>query len=588
MEKKVSFGKYTVLEVIGRGRFGIVVRAIDQALDIKRAIKVIYPNIALDRIFIQHLKQEIQQVVRLRNPHIIQIHDFDSINNRIHYVMDYVPGGSLRHHIDEHGPIPFEKSIDILNQIADAIDQAHEQGLVHRDLKPENILFNDSEFEGAEDSVFLGDFGLVQALAAADEKTIISITGGFLGTPAYMAPEAWDNQDITPAVDIYSFACVAYEMLVGKILFAGESPVEIMKKHTTEGPRYPASWDLRKNQGRLDIFTQALSKDPTTRFRTAREFISAIETSYNANLQTSGIPVEQKKEQAQRDPSDLIAKPETRDDPEPKRKKRLIIGGVTILIATLSVLGLLYGQFDRLIPALGEIDPLALLKANPTITNTPAEIEKSTSTPQPTDLPTSTSVVEPRHDMMVQLINDLHQNDDLSTTDGQYHEVPDEELSFAKIGAYHWLDTGLILGDFVVQSEVSLDNSTDTPNLEDAGCGYVFRYESEEDHYVIRLTMDGYVTLSRIVDGRQVDLGVEYYGPVFMDDLATKLTLVMDGTHIKFFVNDERVLHRTGQGLYKGMLTLAVFSGTNKQPGTTCDFQKVDIWELPYVEPTPP
>lgn len=172
----------------------------------------------------------------LKHAQIVPVYDLGEDQGRIYLAMEYMPGGSLKELLKGEGAMPFPRAVEVLEQISEALDYAHEKKIVHRDIKPENILFDENG------KVYLTDFGFAKSLASADSSTTMSVTGGILGTPAYMSPEAWDGKGNTPTSDIYSLACVFYEMLTGNVLFEGGSPTEVMKHHVINGPDLPINW----------------------------------------------------------------------------------------------------------------------------------------------------------------------------------------------------------------------------------------------------------------------------------------------------------------------------------------------------------
>jgi len=266
----IKLGKYTLLEEIGRGGYGTVYRARDDALLIERAVKVLHPALVADPSFIERFREEARLVARLKHPNIAPVYDLGEDQGRIYLAMEHFSGGSLKDVLIKDGSMPFSRALEELHQVASALDYAHKQDLVHRDVKPGNILFDD------QGNAYLTDFGFAKSLASADRSTTMSLTGGVLGTPAYMSPEAWDGEGWTPASDVYSLACVFFEMLMGKPLFDGESPTRLMKQHVIEGPRLPESWPMGVPEGINQVFKKALADIPEARFANMASFVHAL------------------------------------------------------------------------------------------------------------------------------------------------------------------------------------------------------------------------------------------------------------------------------------------------------------------------
>jgi serine/threonine protein kinase len=158
--------------------------------------------------------------------------------------------------------------LDMLRQVAAALDYAHQRGVFHRDLKPANILLGEGQ------QVYLGDFGLVGA--AEGSASLSASSGGMVGTPGYMAPEQWRGERPSPATDVYALSCVAVEMLTGQILFDAPTPPAVMTKHMLDGPTFPASWPAGVPAGAPPILQRGLARNPAERFGSAGELVAAL------------------------------------------------------------------------------------------------------------------------------------------------------------------------------------------------------------------------------------------------------------------------------------------------------------------------
>jgi len=271
-KKLTNLGKYNLLNKLGRGGYGTVYRAIDTVLEVERAVKVLHPPLAADPQFIKRFQKEAKTAARLDHPNIVRVYDLDEVDGRYFLVMEYMPGGSLKDLLKEKGRLPFERALEILKQVSAALDYAHGQGLGHRDVKPSNILFDD------DGTAKLADFGFSKALSEASSASL-STSGGMIGTPAYMAPEVWKGgQVVGPQTDVYSLACVFYEMVTGEVLFAGESPPDIMKKHILDGPHFPQEWPGDVPVGIDGVLNRALSQNVDDRYSTSGVFYLAVKT----------------------------------------------------------------------------------------------------------------------------------------------------------------------------------------------------------------------------------------------------------------------------------------------------------------------
>ncbi len=266
-----TLGKYELLEILGRGGFGTVYRARETVLEVERAVKVLHPALASDPEFIERFRREARTAARLEHPNIVPVYELDEVQGTSFLAMRYLPGGSLKGLLEQAGRLPFTRALEITRQVASALDYAFQQPekLVHRDIKPANILFE------ADGSARLTDFGFAKALAGTGGASL-STSGGMIGTPPYMAPEAWRSQPATPATDVYSLACVFFEMLTGQILFAGDSPPEIMTKHVLDGPQFPTEWPEGTPDGIAAVLEKALSRNVQERYPSAGEFARAL------------------------------------------------------------------------------------------------------------------------------------------------------------------------------------------------------------------------------------------------------------------------------------------------------------------------
>jgi len=207
-------GEYKILEELGKGGYGTVYRAMDTVLEVERAVKVLHPTLSTDPEFILRFKQEAQITAGLEHPNIVPVFDLSEDKGRYFLTRQYMPGKSLKDILGK-GWMSFDQAVKINQQISDALDFAHQRGLGHRGIKPGNILFD------SIGNAYLADLGFAKALSSAISSSL-SATRGIIGTPSYMAPEVWrKGKGVSAASDIYSLACVFYEMIMDSILFEG-------------------------------------------------------------------------------------------------------------------------------------------------------------------------------------------------------------------------------------------------------------------------------------------------------------------------------------------------------------------------------
>ena len=204
------FGRYRLVELLGRGGMGEVWRAHDTVIDRTVAIKTLLPHFAQDKTFEHRFRREARAAARLDDPHVVPIYDVGEIDGRLYVAMRLINGEDLQTLLNR-GPLGPDRAVGITEQVASALQAAHEVDLVHRDVKPSNILVTEDDF------AYLIDFGIARAAG----ETGLTSTGATIGTWSYMAPERFSTGDIKPSSDIYALACVLYQSLTGQLPFPG-------------------------------------------------------------------------------------------------------------------------------------------------------------------------------------------------------------------------------------------------------------------------------------------------------------------------------------------------------------------------------
>jgi serine/threonine-protein kinase len=251
---------YEIERPLGAGGMGSVFLARDLTLDRAVAVKVISPELGATKSFRARFLQEARTVARLRHPNIVAVYAAGEADGLLYFVMEYVPGESLRGLLEREGRVEPAKATRILRQLADALGYAHGNGIIHRDIKPENILL-DAESGRA----MITDFGVAQALSSGDER--MTGTGFIVGSPRYMSPEqAAGERSLDGRSDIYSLGLVGYEMVVGEPAFGGESAVSIIAQQITAPPPTLADKVAELPAALEEGITRALAKDPAARW----------------------------------------------------------------------------------------------------------------------------------------------------------------------------------------------------------------------------------------------------------------------------------------------------------------------------------
>jgi serine/threonine-protein kinase len=264
---------YLLEEQVGRGGMAVVYRAYDDRLDRRVALKVLAPDLARDEAFRRRFIQESRAAAAVDHPHIIPVFDAGETGGVLYLAMRYVPGGDVRMLLDRAAPLPVARACGLIAQVASALDAAHARGLVHRDVKPTNMLLDLSPASSRPDHVYLSDFGLAKPTAATSGVTM---TGQFLGTVDYVAPEQIQGQPVDGRADLYSLACASFEMLCGTPPFRREHSMAVLSAQLTDPPpslvaqrpELPAAVDA--------VMARALAKAPADRYGRCLEFAEAL------------------------------------------------------------------------------------------------------------------------------------------------------------------------------------------------------------------------------------------------------------------------------------------------------------------------
>jgi len=267
-----KFGRYELLEELGRGGFGTVYKAEDQVLGRLVAIKILHPALLVETNFIERFRQEARTAAMLDHSNLVPVYDFGETEGRYYIAMGYMPGGSLKDLLKRESKLEPQRAYEVLAQVSEGLEYAHARGIIHRDLKPGNILFDDTG------KARVADMGFAKVMSEGASRSM-STSGSLIGTPAYMAPETWRNKPATPQTDIYSLGCILYEMLTGKVLFDGDSPPEVMFKHFEPlklPQNLPEEWQ--------PAIEKALGKEPESRFENVLDFVNALRAKAKKSL----------------------------------------------------------------------------------------------------------------------------------------------------------------------------------------------------------------------------------------------------------------------------------------------------------------
>lgn len=233
-----TIGEYRIVRQLGKGSHGTVYEAVHVIIEKAAALKVLNPDLSGEPMVVQRFVDEARAVNRIHHPNIVDIFGFGELpDGRKYCVMDLLQGVTLAERLQELGRMSPPEALEILREIASALDAAHAAGVVHRDLKPQNVFL--SRTSDGKRRVTLLDFGL--ARMAGDDERLRTGNGVVLGTPAYMSPEQCAGVEVTHSTDVYALGIAAFELLTGRIPFTGTSFGALIAQHLTAPPPKPCS-----------------------------------------------------------------------------------------------------------------------------------------------------------------------------------------------------------------------------------------------------------------------------------------------------------------------------------------------------------
>lgn len=259
-------GKYRLLERLGEGGMGTVYRARDEMLDRDVAIKVLRPDLVRQTALVERFRTEAIALARLAHPRIATLFGLERDGDEFYMVMEFLRGETLEALVAREGRIPWRRAAEICAQVAEALDHAHDHGVVHRDIKPANIMI------GAGDATKVMDFGIAR-MAGSSRQTR---HGHSVGTPAYMAPEQLRGEECDGRTDLYALGAVFYELVTGKVAFEADSDYKLMMQQLNDPPLPPSVSNPEVPSIVDRAVLRAMSKRPADRFATASAMRNAL------------------------------------------------------------------------------------------------------------------------------------------------------------------------------------------------------------------------------------------------------------------------------------------------------------------------
>ncbi|PWI13435.1 serine/threonine protein kinase [Streptomyces sp. Act143] len=267
---------YRIEREIGRGGMAVVYRARDLRLDRTVALKLLAPELARNDTFRRRFTHESRAAAAIDHPHIVPVFEAGETDGVLYIAMRYVEGSDLRHLLDRQGPLAPAVALRIAAQIASALDEAHDHGLVHRDVKPGNILIARGTDSDHPEHAYLTDFGLTKKSLSLTGFTTV---GQFVGTLDYVAPEQISGKPVDGRCDVYGFACVVYETLAGRPPFRRDDDMALLWAHQYDEP--PPLTESRPDlPPAVDgVLATSLAKSPDDRYGTCLAFVAALRTA---------------------------------------------------------------------------------------------------------------------------------------------------------------------------------------------------------------------------------------------------------------------------------------------------------------------
>lgn len=349
MTGKTLNNRYQLTERVGIGGMAEVYRANDIVLDRVVAVKIMLPQYAADQTFQQRFRQEAASAAKLQSPYIVSIYDWglDADGETYYIVMEFLKGTDLKTAIKERGAINQRKAAEIGSQVAQALQVAHDGGIIHRDIKPQNIMIQ------PDGNIKVMDFGIARAGDAG-----LSQTATVLGTAHYISPEQAQGKELTGLSDVYSLGVVLYEATTGRLPFEGTDSVSVAVKQVNEMPQAPRAINPDIDPVLEAIIMKAMAKDPAQRFENAQDMRQAL-NDYLAGRPVAGLGMHNDTTQVlggvpPMDGTAVMPKTagatgmdkttayrNTTPSQQPKNNKKKIIGGIIAAVVAVVLIGVI-------------------------------------------------------------------------------------------------------------------------------------------------------------------------------------------------------------------------------------------------------
>jgi serine/threonine protein kinase/tetratricopeptide (TPR) repeat protein len=277
-------GRYQIIEELGKGGMGKVYKVVDKEIDVKVALKLIRPDISLDKKTIERFRNELKMARDIAQKNVCRMYDLNHEKGTYYLTMEYVSGEDLKNMIRMTKRLSVGTAIDVAKQVCEGLAEAHRLGIVHRDLKPGNIMIDH------DGNTRIMDFGIARSVKGKG----ITGAGVMIGTPEYMSPEQVEGKEVDQRSDIYSLGIILYEMVAGQLPFEGDTPFTVGMKHKSETPRDPREINPNISTDLSGLILKCLEKDKESRYQSAGEVRSAL-TQIEKGLPTTEVKPEKSK-----------------------------------------------------------------------------------------------------------------------------------------------------------------------------------------------------------------------------------------------------------------------------------------------------
>ncbi|MGA2037360.1 MAG: Stk1 family PASTA domain-containing Ser/Thr kinase, partial [Acidimicrobiales bacterium] len=338
---RVLSGRYELSHLVARGGMAEVYRARDRMLDRPVALKILFPELSVDRSFVERFRREAQAAANLSHPSIVPVFDWGEDGGTYFIVMEFVDGRSLSSILRGAGPLHPDRAAEIASDVAGALAYAHRHGVIHRDVKPGNVLITD------EGVVKVTDFGIARALNTEESLTQ---TGAVMGTATYFSPEQAEGMGVDARSDIYSLGVVLFEMVTGRPPFLGETPVAVASKHVREQPPTPREINPAVPPDLEAIILKCMAKSPEHRYPTGDDLsVDLLRFREGRSVAAAAPPVTLGATQAMGAAGRTAALPQVGAQPpeEPERppsRTGVYATVLVLLLAALAVVVIFLGQ----------------------------------------------------------------------------------------------------------------------------------------------------------------------------------------------------------------------------------------------------